>query len=747
MHFRKRTVLTNPATIFWAALLLMITVSGVAILSTNRLVAAYANSARSHQALLELNRYFSALKDVETGARGYALTGDRRFLEPYEHGLVNLRESARALNDFQASEPVLNTELRSLEKLTERRLMFAQLVVDQSTSGQGAERALAATRSGKVVMDEIRAKVATISAAQQIAYDRRRAFVGRQAVVANLALAIGMSLGLLTLWLLFKLLKRQIARRHAAEEELRNLNAELEERIHARTAEVEEAQRMLNAVIENIPDTVFLKDAGDNFKYVLINKAGEKLTGHNRDEFIGHVDHELYPAEIATMRRNDDEKVANSGETIHVPSRALPTDHGTRIIETTKLPLQLDGDGKTYVLGIVRDLTDQRDLETQVREMQRLESVGRLTGGIAHDFNNLLAIIMGSVELIRQDLNDGSEPATIADEALEAVTRGADLVRRLLAFARKQHLEPTAVDLNDRLPSVVPLLQRTLGENIRVQVNPADDLWDAQIDATQVDDALVNLAINARDAMPEGGALVIETANVVLDGDYAAHHAEVEPGEYVMLAVSDTGTGMSSDTVARAFEPFFTTKAEGKGTGLGLSQVFGWVKQSGGHIKIYSELDHGTTIKLYLPRATRRHEPAQLSRLHEPDTKGDERILLVEDNPNVRRTVVRQLTQLGYTTIEAEDGDAAFAKVVDGVEFDLLLTDVVMPGGLNGYELADKVRQLRPGTPILFTSGYTELAETNRAMPRVGPLISKPYSRQDLGRAIRAALGEGTEEA
>jgi CheY-like chemotaxis protein len=216
----------------------------------------------------------------------------------------------------------------------------------------------------------------------------------------------------------------------------------------------------------------------------------------------------------------------------------------------------------------------------------------------------------------------------------------------------------------------------------------------------------------------------------------------VEPGEYVMLAVSDTGSGMTSDTIARAFEPFFTTKSEGKGTGLGLSQVYGWVKQSGGHIKIYSELDHGTTIKLYLPRARIGSLPEAPSRLHEPVTRGHEKILLVEDNPNVRRTVVRQLRQLGYVTIEAEDGEAALATVERGVEFDLLLTDVVMPGGMNGYELAEKVKEVRPDARILFTSGYTELAEANRDMSRIGPLISKPYSRQDLGRAIRAALGD-----
>jgi PAS domain S-box-containing protein len=742
MLYVKSPAPVHLAKIFWAALLLMVFVSGVAILSTYRLVEAYGNSARSHQALLELNRYLSHLQDVETGTRGYAFTKDRRFLGPYDSGRANLRNSSRELRKLEASEPLLTPGLRMLERLAERRLAHATRVVTLTASGAPRSAVLEATVAGKLAMDEVRASVASTSASQQIAYNERRVIVGRQTITANLALAAGMAIGLFTLWWLFGMLKRQMIRRQAAKEELRQLNAELEERVLARTSELEEARKMLNAVIENIPDTVFLKDASNDFKYVLMNKAGEKLTGHGRDEFIGHIDHELFPTDIATMRRTEDQKVANTGEAIFVASRNLPTDHGTRIIETSKLPIQFDGDGRTYVLGIVRDLTDQKDLEAQVREMQRLESVGRLTGGIAHDFNNLLAIVMGSVELVREDLADDSETATIAEEALDAVRRGADLVRRLLAFARKQHLEPTAVDLNDRLPTIIPLLERTLGENIRVKVDPAAGLWTAQIDASQVDDALVNLAINARDAMPDGGALVIETANVVLDADYAAHHAEVVPGEYVMLAVSDTGTGMTSDTIARAFEPFFTTKGEGKGTGLGLSQIYGWVKQSGGHIKIYSELDHGTTLKLYLPRADGRDLPAAQSRLNEPVILGSETILLVEDNPNVRRTVVRQLKQLGYTTIEAQDGDSAYAVVAAGAVFDLLLTDVVMPGGINGYELAHKVQSLRPGTRILFTSGYTELAETNRDMPRMGPLISKPYSRQDLGRAIRAALGE-----
>lgn len=720
-------------------MLLMIVVSGAAIYSSGRLVRAYEGSARSHQALLQLDRYFSSLKDVETGARGYALTHDRKFLDSYDEGRRSFRVSATELKRLASTEPVLRSNIGPLGIIAQQRLTAAEETIRRAAADDSAGT-LESARRGREVMGALRVKIAALRRAQSEAYERRAAVVGWQAILANLALAAGIAVGLLTLSWLFRLLKRQVARRRGAEEDLRRLNAELEERVSARTAEVEESRRMLTAVIENIPDTVFLKDPSNDFRYVLVNKSCEKLTGHHRDEFIGHVDHELFPADIAATRREDDIRVVEGGESVFIPSRLLPTDHGTRTIETSKLPVQLGLDGNTYVLGIVRDLTDQRQLETQVREMQRLESVGRLTGGIAHDFNNLLAIILGSLELIREDLPEGSESANISDEAIDAVDRGAELVRRLLAFARKQHLEPTAVDLNVRLPAIVSMLQRTLGERIRVKVEPADDLWHAQIDPTQVDDALVNLAINARDAMPHGGNLVIETANVVLDDDYASHHADVEPGEYVMLAVSDNGAGMSSETIARAFEPFYTTKAEGRGTGLGLSQVYGWVKQSGGHIKIYSEIDYGTTIKLYLPRATTGEKASQTRLTHTAEAKGHERILLVEDNPNVRRTVVRQLAQLGYTVIEAADGEAALAQVADGLEFDLLLTDVVMPGGMNGYDLAEEIGRLRPKTPILFTSGYTELAENSRDLPRRGSLLSKPYSRQSLGQAIRAAL-------
>ena len=334
--------------------------------------------------------------------------------------------------------------------------------------------------------------------------------------------------------------------------------------------------------------------------------------------------------------------------------RKLTAATGVRTVETRMVPIAHNG-GPVMILAMIRDVTDANAREEQFRQLQRMDAVGRLTGGVAHDFNNLLAIIHGNSELLRGRLEDGSEAAEMTDDVIGAAARGAELVRRLLAFARMQHLEPESIDLNARVQNVLGLLQRALGENVTLRVKTAKKLWPATVDPTQVDDALVNLAINARDAMPEGGTLSIETQNVPLDEDYAAGHVEVAPGDYVMLAVSDTGSGMTPDVIARAFEPFFTTKVEGQGTGLGLSQVFGWVKQSRGHIKIYSEVGHGTTVKLYLPRAGKQSAGKQAEAEIATPT-GDETILVVEDNPNVRKTVVRQLHDLGYKTVEAESG-------------------------------------------------------------------------------------------
>jgi len=396
-------------------------------------------------------------------------------------------------------------------------------------------------------------------------------------------------------------------------------------------------------------------------------------------------------------------------------------------------------DGRRIAYALAFDITEAKLRDQQVAQVQKMEAVGKLTGGIAHDFNNLLAIILGNTEFLRSRARD-DESAVFADEVLAAAGRGADLVRRLLAFCREQELHTEAVDLTKRLPEVIGLLRRTLGERILVKTHVSPTLWQALIDPAQVDDALVNLAINARDAMPDGGVLTIEAGNVFLDEDYVASHAGTTTGDYVMLAVSDTGTGMPPDVVSRACEPFFSTKPMDRGTGLGLAQIYGWTKQSGGHLNIYSEVGKGTTIKLYLPRA-KGPAGAEVTPSVEATPVGNETVLIVEDNSEVRRVVVRQLEDLGYKTIQAGDAEEALDIIERGAAFDLLFSDVIMPGKMTGYDLADAVRERMPRTKILFASGYTAIvSQDGDGGSRAAPLISKPYPKQDLARAVREAL-------
>ena len=529
------------------------------------------------------------------------------------------------------------------------------------------------------------------------------------------------------------------ARRRQAEMQLRALNRKLDERVIERTMQLRESEERAGRIIDAALDAVITID--DNGAITGWNPQAEKIFGWTREEVVGRsVDQTIMPERYRQAHRAGLARYLTTGEAQVLNKRielmALRRSDEEFPVELAITPIRR-GDTITFS-AFIRDVTQQRAREEQLRQLQRMDAIGRLTGGVAHDFNNLLAIIHGNSELVRNQLEDGSEAAEMTDDVIGASAHGAELVRRLLAFARMQHLDPESIDLNARLSNVLGLLQRSLGENVSIRTNSADGLWPAAVDPTQVDDALVNLAINARDAMPDGGTLTIETQNVTLDGDYAAHHLEVSPGDYVMLAVSDTGTGMAPDVIARAFEPFFTTKQEGQGTGLGLSQIFGWVKQSGGHIKIYSELGHGTTIKLYLPRAESR-TVAKEAEQNISAPKGNETILVVEDNPNVRQTVVRQLHDLGYKTIESESGARALELVRQGLPFDLVLTDVIMPGGITGYQLADQLRSDRPDLKILFTSGYTELAAVGRSARR-DSLLSKPFRKQDLGFAIRGIL-------
>jgi signal transduction histidine kinase len=379
--------------------------------------------------------------------------------------------------------------------------------------------------------------------------------------------------------------------------------------------------------------------------------------------------------------------------------------------------------------------------EAQVRQAQKMEAIGQLTGGVAHDFNNILTVITGTIEILEDAVKDRPQLAQITRLIGAAASRGADLTQHLLAFARRQPLQPRNVDVNALVMDAARLLRPTLGEQIEIESMLAHDTAPALIDPSQLSTAILNLALNARDAMPGGGKLTLETKNVVLDDSYAAMNSEVSPGSYVMIAVSDCGEGIPQNLLDKVFEPFFTTKEVGKGSGLGLSMVYGFVKQSNGHVKIYSEENHGTTVKLYLPQA-----PGSAS-MATPDAgtagieRGDESILIVEDDALVREYVETQIRGLGYATLSASNAVEAL-EIIDGSErIDLLFTDVIIPGTMNGRQLAIEAQARRTGLKVLYTSGYTENAIVHHGRLDAGVLLlAKPYRRFDLARMIRTAL-------
>jgi len=388
----------------------------------------------------------------------------------------------------------------------------------------------------------------------------------------------------------------------------------------------------------------------------------------------------------------------------------------------------------------VTDLTEHNALEHRLQVSQRMEAIGQLTGGLAHDFNNLLGVILGNLDILQEGQAPGSEEWQLTDAAIHAGVRGAELTRQLLAFARQQPLAPRLIDINGLLENTAKLLRRTLGEQIRLEVRAQDTLWPACLDASQLESAILNLAVNARDAMPAGGRLTLEARNVTLDAGAADLTQDALPGDYIAFAISDTGTGMTQEVIEHVFEPFFSTKGNA-GTGLGLSMVQGFVKQSGGHTKIYSEVGRGTTIRMYLPRAPEGEVAVEFRPVAPHIANNSEVILVVEDNKGLRDVALHQLQSLGYRTLPAADADQALELIRGGTQIDLMFTDVVMPGGMDGRDLATAARRLRPNLKVLFTSGFTAAAASAAMRDEFGRnLLSKPYRKDELGRRVRAAI-------
>jgi PAS domain S-box-containing protein len=483
-------------------------------------------------------------------------------------------------------------------------------------------------------------------------------------------------------------------------------------------------------------DLILVVDKRGNF--LRVSPSSAAILGYQPDEMVGHSAAEfLYPDDLEGTRH--EMRLARRGQVMrNFECRYIHKDG--RIVTLAWTGVWSEPDHQHFFIG--RDMSRRIALEQQLRQAQKMKAVGQLTGGIAHDFNNILTVITGMVEALSEAVKTDPILAEMVKSIEEAAERGAQLTQRMLAFARKQPLQPRPIDLNDIVTRMVAMLQRTLGEDIAVKTVLANGLWPAQADPFQLEDAIVNLAVNARDAMPTGGELAIGTSNIHLDEHYAAHNVEVAPGDYVVVAIADTGVGMPPEVIEHAFEPFFTTKDVGRGTGLGLSMVYGFVTQSRGHVRIASEIGRGTSIMLYLPKATTEGAAPDIPESAvEPVTDGRETILIVEDDAAVRKVAATILKRIGYQVWQAEDGKSALDILQTGIAIDLLFTDLIMPNGMSGQDLMRTARERRPDLKVLFASGYSEQFIAGRGVADHGiPLLSKPYRKQQLAQAIRKAL-------
>ncbi|MET4023664.1 PAS domain S-box protein [Bradyrhizobium sp. S3.2.12] len=515
----------------------------------------------------------------------------------------------------------------------------------------------------------------------------------------------------------------------------------------AAEAKLRESEQQFRLMVQSVTDyAIYMLDVEGNV--ASWNAGAQRIKGYGPEEIIGRHFSNFYTEEdrAAGIPRTGLQTATREGRWEHEGQRVRKD--GTRFWAHVVIDAIRDDDGKLVGFAkVTRDITERREAEAALQaaqatliRSQKLEAIGQLTGGVAHDFNNLLQVISGNLQLLSKDIAGNARAEMRVQSALAGVARGSKLATQLLAFARRQPLEPRVVNVGRLIKGMDELLRRAIGEEIEVETVVGGGLWNSLIDPDQLENAILNLAINARDATNGEGRLTIEASNAFLDDEYVRHHDDLIAGQYVMIAVTDTGIGIPSDILERVYEPFFTTKAEGKGTGLGLAMVYGFLKQSGGHVKIYSEIGAGTTVKLYFPREMA-IEDTLVSATSGDIKGGEETVLVVEDDDEVREVAVSMLSDLGYRVVKARDAVAALAVVDSGIPIDLIFTDVMMPGTLRSPELARKAKERLPNVAVLFTSGYTQnaIVHGGRLDPGV-ELLAKPYTREALARKIRHVL-------
>ena len=613
---RKRSIL-----FLIAMLALLLGVVAISLILVGQQAAVETRIKNALEAQLRLTRVFSLLQDAETGQRGYLLTGQESYLDPYRAAVEATPGEIATLKTMFAADRALDEPVRALEAAATEKLAELRRTVDLAQGGDKAGAlALVETGLGKATMDRVRDETQALNAAEQqrldAAQDESLRIVAAARTRTVAALALTVLLGALV---------------------------------------IRDSHRLLQDLV----------------------KANAALQAANHK--------------------------------------------------------------------IMDEMQQKERIEQQLRQSQKLEAIGQLTGGIAHDFNNMLAVVIGNLNLLkRRAERGGADFLKFADSALDGAERAATLTQRLLAFSRQQPLAPQPVDCNKLVAGMSELLRRTLGEAIHVETVLAGGLWRTFIDPSQLEATILNLAVNGRDAMPAGGKLTIETANASLDEAYASQNVGAQAGQYALVCVTDTGEGMSPEVVAKAFEPFFTTKGVGKGTGLGLSQVFGFVKQSGGHIKIYSEPGEGTTIKIYLPRffgdAAEPKRAGDATAQPIPTGSAETLVLVVEDEPRMRTLAVEAFRDLGYGVLHADGPEHALAIIAERPDIDLLFTDVVMPG-MSGRQLAEEAQRRRPELKVIYTTGFSRNAVIhNGVLDADVDFLSKPFTLDQLARKVHMVL-------
>ncbi len=710
-------------------------------------------SQHSYQVIDTLQELGLVVRDAETGQRGFLLTGSDAYLAPYQAALGRAALLQGELQRLTAGDAQVEAQLRALSTPLQGKLEeLAQTVELRRADGLEAAMRLVRTDAGRVLMTRVEDSIAAMTGEERARLDARLAETESRGRWVRWLLAGGTALAVAILLWAARLLNAAWRRSSDAEARQRTLALQLRTSLDSLSQGVavfgpNHALRHWNdcfAVLLGLPRA--LVRPGTPYAALAEHTAAEQAgPGQGGQAQAGPAQAGGTAPDAAFLETEDRIRHGRHEPGQPVVFERTRADGRQLEVRRTGLP---DGG---FVLTVT-DMTRRAQAEAVLREAQKMQAIGQLTGGIAHDFNNLLTVILGNLEFASARL--AAEPALQAriGRATWAAQRGATLTGQLLSFARRQPLAPKPIDLAHAMPELVPLLRRTLGEHIEIRYTETAGLWPALADAAQLESAVLNLALNARDAMPGGGRLTIELANKVLDEDYARAHAEVAAGDYAMLAVSDTGCGMTPDVVARVFEPFFTTKPDGRGTGLGLglAMVFGFVKQSGGHVKIHSEPGQGTTVRLYLPRPAGGALPVPVGARPPAELpRGSATVLVVEDEPAVREIACAILGDLGYRVLEAADGEEALRTFgAHAAAVDLLLTDVVLPGPLRGRELAERLAAVRPAIRVLFMSGYTENSILHHGRLDDGvQLIAKPFQREQLARRVAEVLGTAADDA